>query len=155
MRQRCFGRVLAMASKAARRRKRAQQRERAEQDALERAHEESFACAEFDLARIEALIDEAGDVLDDVFEVADDARKGWPLTPETDELCAVFDAAKAAVRDCRERLGAVHTRAAQCRNDDLHLHVARGQVERMVRAADVPVRGGDAPRDSPDDDIPC
>lgn len=133
-----------MASKAARRRNREQRRLHAQEPAYE--PEERVACADVDLATIDGLLDDAADVLTELLVAASQACETWPAAAETDELRAVFAAVRTAATESRAELVAIRLRAAQCRDDGLHLHVVGDRITRMVLAAD--------DRDIPDDDIP-
>jgi hypothetical protein len=142
-----------MSSKAARRRQRERQRRRqqtVERDVDDlRAADDEVACADAQLATTRALLDDATEVLVELSAHAVAARDAWPAGPGTDELRAVFEAARSVAIQCCTALQATRDRAARCQDDDRHLHVLGGRVVEMavVAAPDPDLAGAD-------DDIP-
>jgi len=119
-----------MSNKAARRRRREQQRLR-ELEALA-PDPEHVACADADLASIDGLLDDADDVLRELAGAAASARESWPAAAETDELRAVFEAVRNVAAESRSRLATARDRAARFRDAEHHLHVHGGRVTRMA-----------------------
>lgn len=113
------------------------------------AADDEVACADAQLAMTRALIDDATDVLAELSAHAALARDAWPAGPGTDELRAVFEAARSVAIQCCTTLNAARDRAARSQDDDRHLHVLGGRVVEMAVVA----APGPAP-DGPDDDIP-
>jgi len=133
-----------MSNKAARRRHREQQRLRA----LESLPKEDrhVACADAEVAAIDDLLDEAGEILRELAWAATNARERWPATADTDELRAMLDAIRGVAAECRTKLAATGDRITRFHDAHPHLHIAGGRVVRMVPVQD------DA--SGPDDDIP-
>jgi hypothetical protein len=135
-----------MSSKAARRRRREQQRIR-ELEALA-PDPQHVACADADLASIDSLLDDAADALCELAAAAATARERWPAMSETDELRAVLEAVRNVATESRTKLATASDRTARFRDAHHHLHVSGGRVVRMAPVEDDSWREGAA------DDIP-
>lgn len=133
-----------MSNKAARRRRREQQRLRELESLAPDPHH--VACADAELASIDGLLDDADDLLRELACAAVSAREHWPAMAETDELRAVLEAVRNVAAESRTRLAAARGSAHRFRDEHHHLHVAGGRV---VRMAPVEEGAGD-----PNDDIP-
>jgi len=134
-----------MPGKGARRR----QRERAQRRDAERIREFEdvpdyghVACADADLYGLDTALEDAAEVLTELIVAASRSRDAWPVVAAADEIRAVFEAVRSVAAESRVKLAEVRDRVVHFREHEDHLHVAAGQVVRMVVAGSEPRRDG-------------